>query len=84
MIISGLYVRRSAQKATKCFDRGDFLVALSSGSKNLVGKAAFVPEDFEEAFGGFCGIRVLMTIHSSSSSEFSSRHGFTAMHHFSR
>ena len=32
------------------------MIALSSGSKNLVGKAAFVPKDFDEAFGGFCGV----------------------------
>jgi hypothetical protein len=32
------------------------MIALSSGSKNLVGKAAFVPEDSNEGFGGFCGV----------------------------
>ena len=32
------------------------MIALSSGSKNLVGKAAFVTEDLEEAAGGFCGV----------------------------
>ena len=36
--------------------RGDYLIALSSGSKNLVGKAAHVDRDYEAAFRGFCGV----------------------------
>ncbi len=32
------------------------MIALSSGSKNLVGKAAYAEEDFKGGFGGFCGV----------------------------
>jgi type I restriction enzyme S subunit len=41
--------------------RGDYLLALSSGSKNLVGKAAYVPDDYEAAFGAFCGVVRVMS-----------------------
>lgn len=34
---------------------GDVLIAMSSGSKDLVGKAAIVLEDSEFGFGAFCG-----------------------------
>ena len=36
--------------------RGDILIAMSSGSKKLVGKAAPIVTDFKGAFGAFCGI----------------------------
>ena len=36
--------------------RGDILVAMSSGSKKLVGKAAPITTEFKGAFGAFCGI----------------------------
>ena len=50
-----VYVKRECVSADQFLRAGDFMIALSSGSKNLVGKAAFVPENFGEAFGGFCG-----------------------------
>ncbi len=50
-----VYVKESCVSADQFLRSGDFMIALSSGSKNLVGKAAFVPDDFREAFGGFCG-----------------------------
>jgi type I restriction enzyme, S subunit len=50
-----VYVNQSCVSADQLLRAGDFMIALSSGSKNLVGKAAFVPEDYPEAFGGFCG-----------------------------
>jgi type I restriction enzyme S subunit len=56
-----VYVRRECVGSNQFLREGDFLIALSSGSKNLVGKAAFVPRDYDEAFGGFCGaIRLLI------------------------
>jgi type I restriction enzyme S subunit len=36
--------------------RGDILIAMSSGSKKLVGKAAPIVSDFTGAFGAFCGV----------------------------
>ena len=51
-----VYVNRQRVSEDQFLRAGDFMIALSSGSKNLVGKAAFVPEDYQEAFGGFCGV----------------------------
>ncbi len=35
---------------------GDILIAMSSGSKKLVGKAAPIVTEFKGAFGAFCGV----------------------------
>ncbi len=51
-----VFVKRERISPDQFLRRGDFMIALSSGSKNLVGKAAFVPDDFNEGFGGFCGV----------------------------
>jgi type I restriction enzyme S subunit len=54
-----VFVRSARVSPDQYLRRGDYMIALSSGSKNLVGKAALVPDNLEEAFGGFCGaIRV--------------------------
>jgi len=36
--------------------KGDVVVAMSSGSKSVVGKTAQAREDWEGAFGAFCGV----------------------------
>lgn len=55
-----VFVRKKCISPDQMLHRGDYLIALSSGSKNLVGKAAFVAADYKGGFGGFCGvIRVL-------------------------
>jgi type I restriction enzyme S subunit len=51
-----VFVKKTNINEEQLLRRGDYLIALSSGSKNLVGKAAFVKEDYEGAFGGFCGV----------------------------
>jgi type I restriction enzyme S subunit len=51
-----VFVRQTRISEEQMLHRGDFLIALSSGSKNLVGKAAFVNEDYTGGFGGFCGV----------------------------
>jgi type I restriction enzyme S subunit len=51
-----VFVKQERISPEQLLRQGDFMIALSSGSKNLVGKAAFVPEDFNEGFGGFCGV----------------------------
>ena len=56
-----VFVKRERVSVDQFLSSGDFMIALSSGSKNLVGKAAFVPEDFDEAIGGFCGVIRLFT-----------------------
>ncbi|MEC3862759.1 restriction endonuclease subunit S [Mesobacterium sp. TK19101] len=50
-----VYVKSDRVSPDQYLRRGDYMIALSSGSKNLVGKAAMVPDDLDEAFGGFCG-----------------------------
>lgn len=51
-----VFVRKECIGPDQYLRRGDYLIALSSGSKNLVGKAAFVPADYNSGFGGFCGV----------------------------
>jgi type I restriction enzyme S subunit len=51
-----VYVRSGCVGDEQYLRSGDFLIALSSGSKHLVGKAVLVPEVSVFAFGGFCGV----------------------------
>ena len=48
------YVDRAKVKPRQLLKKGDILICASSGSKRLVGKAAFVPEDMDVTFGAFC------------------------------
>jgi type I restriction enzyme, S subunit len=56
-----VYVRKECVSPQQLLRRGDYLIALSSGSKNLVGKAAFAAADYPGGFGGFCGVVRLMS-----------------------
>lgn len=51
-----VYVPRDNVNDEQLVQRNDILIAMSSGSKNLVGKAAPLSQDFEGAFGAFCGL----------------------------
>jgi type I restriction enzyme, S subunit len=51
-----VFVTKARISETQMLRPGDFMIALSSGSKNLVGKAALVNQPFEGSFGGFCGV----------------------------
>jgi type I restriction enzyme S subunit len=51
-----VFVRKECIGPDQFLRQGDYMIALSSGSKNLVGKAAYVEEDFKGGFGGFCGV----------------------------
>jgi type I restriction enzyme S subunit len=51
-----VYVPRANIKEEQFLRRGDILIAMSSGSKKLVGKAAPILADFAGAFGAFCGV----------------------------
>ena len=51
-----LYVSKSKVNESQYLKRGDILVCTSSGSKELVGKAAFVDEDLPAVFGAFCKV----------------------------
>lgn len=48
------YVDKSKVKKKQTLRKGDILICASSGSKNLVGKAALVQSDIEATFGAFC------------------------------
>ncbi|WP_243414204.1 restriction endonuclease subunit S [Pseudoflavonifractor phocaeensis] len=51
-----IYVSKSKVSESQYLRRGDILVCTSSGSKELVGKAAFVDEDLPMVFGAFCKV----------------------------
>ena len=48
------FVDKKKVKEKQLLRAGDTLICASSGSKSLVGKAAYVPEDMEVTFGAFC------------------------------
>ncbi len=51
-----VYVPRENIRDEQFIRRGDILIAMSSGSKKLVGKAAQIVTEFNCAFGAFCGV----------------------------
>ena len=51
-----LYVSKSKVNESQYLKQGDILVCTSSGSKELVGKAAFVDKDLPMVFGAFCKV----------------------------
>lgn len=51
-----VYVNRRKVKSEQFLKRGDVLICTSSGSKDLVGKAAFITADYDVVFGAFCKV----------------------------
>ena len=51
-----VYVERDKVKEEQFVKALDIIIAMSSGSKHLVGKAAQAHQDFEGGFGTFCGL----------------------------
>lgn len=51
-----VYVPRANIRNEQFVRRGDILIAMSSGSKKLVGKAAPIMAEFTGTFGAFCGV----------------------------
>ena len=51
-----IYVKKSKVSVTQYIKAGDIVVCASSGSKNLVGKAAIANKDMEISFGAFCKV----------------------------
>ena len=51
-----VYVDNSKVSNSQYLKRGDILICASSGSKNLVGKAACLEEDRKLTFGAFCKV----------------------------
>lgn len=49
-----VYVDKSKVKEEQYLKKGDILICASSGSKELVGKAAFINKDYVVTFGAFC------------------------------
>lgn len=51
-----VYVDRKKVTDKQLLKAGDILICTSSGSKALVGKAAYIAEDIEATFGAFCKV----------------------------
>ena len=51
-----VYVDKSRVSEKQLLRAGDILICASSGSKDLVGKAAYVDEDLPMTFGAFCKV----------------------------
>ncbi len=51
-----VFVDKSKVRAEQLLKQGDVLICTSSGSKELVGKAAFVEADMNVTFGAFCKV----------------------------
>ena len=51
-----VFVDKSKVRAEQLLKQGDILICTSSGSKELVGKAAFVEADMNVTFGAFCKV----------------------------
>ncbi|MDX9975227.1 MAG: restriction endonuclease subunit S [FCB group bacterium] len=51
-----IYVPKNLVRDDQIVRPGDILIAMSSGSKKLVGKAAALTTDFYGSFGAFCGL----------------------------
>ena len=51
-----VYVDKSKAKEEQYLKKGDIFICASSGSKHLVGKAAYINEDLKAVFGAFCKV----------------------------
>ena len=51
-----VYVPSNIVKEEQKIRKGDIVLAMSSGSKDLVGKSAQAQENLDAAFGTFCGL----------------------------
>jgi type I restriction enzyme S subunit len=51
-----LYIPRELIRDDQLIIKGDILIAMSSGSADLVGKAAQADKDLISSFGAFCGV----------------------------
>lgn len=51
-----VYVNRLKVKSEQFLKKGDILICTSSGSKELVGKAAYITADYDVVFGAFCKV----------------------------
>lgn len=51
-----VFVKKNKVSNSQLLRKGDIVVCASSGSKNLVGKAAITKENMEMSFGAFCKV----------------------------
>src|SRR5207245_2169268 len=51
-----VYVPASRVSDAQKIRRGDIVLAMSSGSPEVVGKAAIANHDYDAGFGAFCGV----------------------------
>ena len=60
-----VYLPEHLVKEEQFIKKGDIIIAMSSGSKHLVGKAAQANEDYNGGYGAFCAnLRVLEGVNS--------------------
>lgn len=62
-----VYVEEGLVSGEQKVRMGDIVLAMSSGSKRMVGKSALVTHNFDGSFGAFCG---LLRLHQEISSRF--------------
>jgi len=51
-----VYIPKEGIKSTQLLKKGDILIAASSGSISIVGKAAMILQDMNAGFGAFCKV----------------------------
>lgn len=51
-----IFVPKERVAKEQCIKNGDIVIAMSSGSKSVVGKSAQAKEDFKGSFGAFCAV----------------------------
>lgn len=51
-----IYVSKEKVRYQQYLKKGDILICTSSGSKELVGKAAYIEQDLQMTFGAFCKV----------------------------
>ena len=51
-----VFVKKNKVSNSQFLRKGDIVVCASSGSKNLVGKAAIAKKDMQMSFGAFCKV----------------------------
>lgn len=56
-LLDGLvFVKKERIAKDQCLRPSDIVIAMSSGSRSVVGKAAMLESDWEGSFGAFCGV----------------------------
>ena len=60
-----VYIDKKKVSSEQMIQKGDIVICSSSGSKNLVGKAAVADNDYPVAFGAFCKVVRVLSMNSA-------------------